>query len=65
MPVRRRLRRYDERHGTCLAETWSDAATGVYRFEYIDLERIYTVLSYDHNGVFSAEVASGVIPQEM
>ena len=65
VPVRRRVRLYDERSGNCLGETWSDATTGVYRFEYVDMERIYTVLSYDHNGVFSAEVASGVIPQEM
>ena len=65
VPVSRRVRLYDERSGNRLGETWSDATTGAYRFEYIDLERIYTVLSYDHNGVFSAEVASGVIPQEM
>ena len=39
--------------------------TGAYRFECVDVEHIYTVLSYDHNGVFSAEVASGVVPQEM
>ena len=65
VPVRRRVRLYDERSGNCLGETWSDIMTGVYRFEYVDVERIYTVLSYDHNGVFSAEVASGVIPREM
>ena len=65
VPVWRRVRLYDERRGACIAETWSDATTGVYRFEYIDLERIYTVLSYDHNGVFSAEVASGLVPERM
>ena len=65
VPVWRRVRLYDERSGTCLRETWSDAATGVYRFEYVDMERIYTVLSYDHNGVFSAEVANGLVPERM
>ena len=65
VPVWRRVRLYDERRGACIAETWSDATTGAYRFDYVDMWRIYTVLSYDHNGVFSAEVASGVVPQEM
>ena len=65
VPVRRRVRLYDERSGNCLGETWSDITTGVYRFEYVDMERIYTVLSYDHNGVFSAEVANGLVPERM
>ena len=65
VPVWRRVRLYDERRGACIAETWSDATTGVYRFEYVDMERIYTVLSYDHNGVFSAEVANGLVPERM
>lgn len=65
VPVWRRVRLYDERQGSCIAETWSDATTGVYRFEYVDMERIYTVLSYDHNGNFVAEAASSVTPQRM
>ena len=64
-PVWRRVRLYDERSGNCLRETWSDATTGAYRFDCIDMGRIYTVLSYDHNGAFVAEAASGVVPQEM
>ena len=65
VPVWRRVRLYDERRGACIAETWSDATTGAYSFEYIDMQRIYTVLSYDHNGVFSAEVANGLVPERM
>ena len=65
VPVWRRVRLYDERQGACIAETWSNATTGAYRFDCIDMGRIYTVLSYDHTGVFAAVVASGVIPQEM
>ncbi len=65
VPVWRRVRLYDERSGNCMRETWSDAATGVYRFDYVDMWRIYTVLSYDHNGVFSAEVANGLVPERM
>ena len=65
VPVWRRVRLYDERRGACIAETWSDATTGVYRFEYVDMERIYTVLSYDHNGQFVAVAASGLVPERM
>lgn len=65
VPVWRRVRLYDERSGNCLRETWSDATTGAYRFDYIDMERVYTVLSYDHNGKFVAEAASGLAPERM
>ena len=65
VPVWRRVRLYDERSGNCLRETWSDATTGAYRFDYIDMERVYTVLSYDHNGQFVAVAASGLTPERM
>jgi hypothetical protein len=65
VPVWRRVRLYDERRGACIAETWSDATTGAYRFDCIDMGRIYTVLSYDHNGQFVAVAASGLIPERM
>ena len=65
VPVWRRVRLYDERRGACIAETWSDATTGAYSFEYIDMQRIYTVLSYDHNGQFVAVAASGLVPERM
>ena len=61
----RRVRLYDERRGTCIAETWSDATTGAYRFDYVDMWRIYTVLSYDHNGQFVAVAANGLVPERM
>ena len=64
-PVWRRVRLYDERSGNCLRETWSDATTGAYRFDYIDMERVYTVLSYDHNGKFVAVAANGLVPERM
>lgn len=65
IPVMRRVRLYDERQGSRVGETWSDATTGSYRFEYIDMGRIYTVLSYDHNGKFVAVAASGLTPERM
>ena len=64
-PVWRRVRLYDERSGNCLRETWSDATTGAYRFDYLDTARIYTVLSYDHLGKFVAVAASGLVPERM
>ena len=65
VPVWRRVRLYDERQGTCIAETWSDATTDTYRFNCIDMGRIYTVLSYDHNGQFVAVAANGLVPERM
>ena len=65
VPVWRRVRLYDERRGACIAETWSDATTGAYRFDCIDMGRIYTVLSYDHNGQFVAVAANGLVPERM
>ena len=65
VPVWRRVRLYDERRGSCFAETWSDATTGAYRFDCIDMGRIYTVLSYDHNGQFVAVAANGLVPERM
>ena len=65
VPVWRRVRLYDERRGACIAETWSDATTGAYRFDYVDMWRIYTVLSYDHNGQFVAVAANGLVPERM
>ena len=65
VPVWRRVRLYEERQGACIAETWSDATTGAYRFDCIDMGRIYTVLSYDHNGQFVAVAASGLVPERM
>ena len=65
VPVWRRVRLYDERRGACIAETWSDATTGAYRFDCIDMGRVYTVLSYDHNGQFVAVAASGLVPERM
>ena len=65
VPVWRRVRLYDERQGACIAETWSNATTGAYRFDCIDMGRIYTVLSYDHNGQFVAVAANGLVPERM
>ena len=65
VPVWRRVRLHDQRTGQPVAEVWSDPKTGAYRFDYIDPQRIYTVLSYDHTGKFVAVAADSITPERM
>lgn len=65
VPVWRKVRLHDQATGNPVAETWSDPKTGAYRFEYIDMERLYTVLSYDHTGKFVAVAADSLKPERM
>lgn len=60
-PVKRRVRLINERSGLFVRETWSDAVTGDYRFEWIDESATYTVISYDHTDAHRrAVVADGL-----
>lgn len=61
-PVRRRVQLIRERESIVIAEQWSDPITGAYSFDYIDASYTYTVLSYDHTGIFRAVVADNLIP---
>ncbi|MDO4770130.1 MAG: hypothetical protein Q4A11_07170 [Brachymonas sp.] len=65
VPVWRKVRLHDQATGNPVAETWSDSKTGVYRFDSIDMERVYTVLSYDHTGKFVAVAADSLKPERM
>lgn len=65
VPVCRKVRLHDQATGNPIAETWSDPKTGVYRFEWVDMERVYTVLSYDHTGKFVAVAADSLKPERM
>lgn len=65
VPVWCKVRLHDQATGNPIAETWSDPKTGVYRFDYIDMERVYTVLSYDHTGKFVAVAADSLRPERM
>jgi hypothetical protein len=60
LPVARRVCLLDERTRVVVAETWSNPLTGAYTFDQVSTGRAYTVMSYDHTGVFNAVVASGV-----
>ena len=65
VPVCRKVRLHDQATGNPIAETWSDPKTGAYRFECIDMERVYTALSYDHTGKFVAVAADSLKPERM
>ena len=63
LPIsRRRVRLTDALTGYVVAELWS-ASNGSYRFESINANREYVVLSHDHERQFNAVVADYVKPE--
>ncbi len=64
-PLRRRVNLIDELTGRIIRETWSDATTGAYSFDSIAGGRLYTVISYDHTGLFRAVIADKLTPTAM
>ena len=62
-PLRARVRLIRERDGLVYRETWSDAVTGVYRFEDVDEMETYTVLSYHPTHDRRAVVADQIVPE--
>lgn len=65
IPLYRRVRLVEQRSGYVVAETWSNATTGAYTFANIDRSRKYTVVSYDHTGVYRAVIADNLTPDLM
>lgn len=63
LPMRRRVRLFDERSGLLVRETWSDAATGAYSFAGLDAARTYTVIAYDHEHHYRAVIADNMTPE--
>ena len=63
LPLRARVRLIRERDGLVYRETWSDAATGAYRFEDVDEMETYTVLSYHPTRDKRAVVADNLVPE--
>ena len=59
-PVARRVILIDERSGRVIRETVSDPLTGAYTFSELLPQNKYTVLAYDHTGVFSAVIADNL-----
>lgn len=63
-PVRRRVRLHDQPTGRLLRETWSDAATGTYAFEYIRAGTFF-VAAFDHTGAFGGVIETDVQSEPM
>lgn len=61
--LRRRVLLLDETTNMIMRETWSDAATGDYSFDYIDRSRRYTVVSYDYTQNYRAVIADNLVPE--
>ena len=61
-PLVRRVQLLHENTRLLVAETWSDAL-GNYRFDLLDPQQSYTVLSYDHQQFYRAVVADGLRPE--
>lgn len=60
LPLHRKVRLYHDRSGQLVAETWSDAVTGVYRFQGLALGEVYTALALDHKHTFRAVAADNL-----
>lgn len=65
LPLRRRVRLHREVDGLLVRETWSDAATGTFSFEWIDESQRYTVIACDHLREYSAVIADNLAPEIM
>lgn len=61
-PLVRQVLLYSENTRLLVAETWS-AADGSYRFESIDPNQRYTVVSYDHTRQYRAVIADNLMPE--
>ena len=64
VPIARRVRLLNERDGRMVRESWSDAA-GNYSFSEIKGGRSYSIISYDHLGVYQAVIADNQTPELM
>ena len=60
LPLARKVRLYHDRSGQLVAETWSDPVTGVYLFQGLDLDEVYTALALDHTHTFRAVAADNL-----
>lgn len=65
IPLRRRVVLLSMPGSRAIRETWSDPVSGVYEFNEIDMNRRYTVVSYDHTSVYRAVAADNLSPELM
>lgn len=64
-PLKRRVVLLSMPGSRAMRETWSDPVTGAYEFKEIAVDRTYTVLAYDHTGVYRGVVADNLTPELM
>lgn len=65
--LRRRVELWNQRESRMVRQTWSNAVTGAYSFDYIhggDGTR-YCAVAYDHTGQKQAVIADNIIPEAM
>lgn len=60
VPVRCRVRIFDQINGRLQREVWSDAATGQYQFHGLRAS-VYMVTAYDHTGLYNGEIMTDVV----
>lgn len=65
IPTRARVRLYRDRDGLFVAETWSDATTGAYAFDYIASGYTYSAVAYDPTLAYRAVVGDRLTPVAM
>ena len=63
IPLKRKVHLIEARTSILLREQWSDATTGAYSFDYVDMSRKYTVISYDHTGAYRPVIADAQTPE--
>lgn len=64
-PLKRRVVLLSMPGSRAIRETWSDPVTGAYEFNEIAVDRVYTVVSYDHTGIYRGVVADNLTPEVM
>lgn len=66
-PLRRRVQLLHQRGSRLVRETWSDASTGAYSFDYIKggPDELYFVCAFDHTNTDLAVIAEKLIPEAM
>ncbi len=62
-PARRRVTLLDHKTLRPVAQTWSDADTGVYTFTGLNPARRYLVIADDYTQTYNAAVADWVAPE--
>ncbi len=64
-PLKRRVVLLSMPGSRAMRETWSNPETGTYEFTEIATDRRYTVVSYDHTGIYRGVVADNLTPELM